>query len=120
MKKTEQKAPNVLEMIPAHAVDYEFEEGAVVMLAPKFKNKFLVKHVMHRMKIPFYKIHLDEYGSRTWNLIDGKKTVFEIGKTLKAEYGESVEPVYERLGLFMNMLAQRQFIILTQMGTRMK
>ncbi len=118
MKKEKQEAPNVLEMIPTHAVDFEFEEGRVVMLAPKFKNKFFVKHIMRRMKSPFYRIHLDEYGSQTWNLVDGKKTVFEIGKELKAKYGESVEPVYERLGLFMNMLAQRRFITLSQVWTR--
>ena len=112
------KAPNVLEMIPAHGVDFEIVENIVILLSPKFKNRLLLKYVMPRMKQPNYKIRLDAFGSSVWHLIDGKKTVFEIGKILKSEHGKSVEPVNERLGLFMNMLAQRRFIILSLTGMR--
>jgi len=118
MKKTNSKAPNVIEMIPTHNVQFEIKDDIIVILAPKFKNKILIKYVMHRMKQPNYRVHLDAFGSRVWNLINGEKTVFEIGGALKTEFGESIDPVYERLGLFMNMLAQRKFITLSSSGMR--
>ncbi|RLD11452.1 PqqD family protein [candidate division KSB1 bacterium] len=118
MKKTNSKTQNVIEMIPKHNIRFETREDIVVILTPKFKNKFIVKYIMSRMKQPNYSIHLDAYGSAVWNLMNGEKTVYAIGKELKAEFGESVEPVYERLGLFMNMLAQRKFITLSSVVMR--
>jgi hypothetical protein len=118
MDKPRPKAPNVMEMIPTHRAKFEKKDGVIILLAPKFKNIFFVKHIMPRMKQPNYKIQLDAFGTSVWNLIDGEKSVFEIAKELKTEYGESVEPVYERLGLFVNMLAQRHFITLSLAGMR--
>lgn len=116
MNNASSKTTNVIEMIPAHNVLFELKDEIVVILAPKFKNKFFVKYIMSRMKQPHYRIHLDAFGSRAWNLINGEKTVFEIGAELKAEFGERIDPVYERLGLFINMLAQRKFITLSSAG----
>jgi len=109
--RRETQAPNVLEMIPAHAVDFEHHNGVTHLRVPKIKHKWL-KCLEHRLKQPYYMIHLDEYGTRVWNLMDDRLTVFDIGDKLQKEYGEKIAPVYERLGLFINMLAQRHFITL--------
>lgn len=97
-------------MVPVHRVAYREVDGKIILLDPKFKNHFLKKHLLPRMKNPYMKIHLDEFGSWVWKHINNKNTVFKIGDILKEEYGKDVEPVYERLGLFINMLAQRCFI----------
>ena len=108
--KADAEAPNVLDMVPAHSMDFEERDGRIMLLVPKFGDNRLGRFFMQRMKRPYYKIHLDEFGSRVWNLIDGRITVYQIGTLLHQEFGNDVEPVYERLGLFINMLAQRHFI----------
>lgn len=56
-----------------------------------------------KFKIPQYKkIELDEFGSTVFLLIDGKRTVKEIGEILDSKYGEKIHPLYERLLLFLN------------------
>jgi len=108
------KESNVLYMVPEHNAKFREQEDHIVLLEPKFKMKFLKKHLMPRMKSPYYKIHLDDFGSFVWKEIDGQKTVMDIAEKLQNEFGESVDPVYERLGLFINMLAQRKYISLTE------
>lgn len=109
----EEQAPNLLEMYPAPAIRWEQEEdGLITLFTPRFSNKWMVKHVLPRMKNQDLKIHLDEFGSRVWQQIDGRTTVLQIANNLYEEFGEKVEPVYDRLGLFINHLARRQFISL--------
>lgn len=56
-----------------------------------------------KIKIPNYKnIELDEYGSYVFSQIDGNKTVKEIGQYLEKKFGENVNPLYERLLMFLN------------------
>ncbi len=110
----EVKPANVLEMYPTQNVIWEtLEDQNIALLVPKFKNKFLVKYLVPKMKNPNLKIKLDKFGTRVWQYIDGKNSVMQIGNHLKEDYGQDVEPVYERLGLFINLLAQRNFITLT-------
>lgn len=56
------------------------------------------------------KVKLDDIGSTTWNLIDGKKTVNEIGEELKKVFGKESEPLYPRLVEFMNIMLRNKFI----------
>ena len=111
MTKTKTQPQNVLEKIPAHAVDFDHKNGAIHILIPKIKLE-IFKFLQQRLKHPYTVVQLDEYGTRVWNLIDDRKTVFDIANTLRQEFGDKIEPVYERLGLFINMLAQRRFITL--------
>lgn len=110
--KAEKQPENVLTMVPEYNRDFEHVDDRVVLFEPKFKNKWLVKHLLPRMKQPHYKIHLDEYGTFVWNRINGRRTVLDIAVQLEKVYGDQVEPVHERLGMFINMLAQRKYIIL--------
>ena len=56
-----------------------------------------------KFKIPLYKeITLDEISSEVFLQIDGDKTVKEIGDNLEKKYGEKVNPLYERLLIFLN------------------
>lgn len=103
---------NLLLFIPEHAREWEInhENQLVIIKKPKFENKFLKKHLLSRMKRPYFRIRLDDYGSFVWKNIDGQTTVFEIGNRLKTTFGDSIEPVYERLALFIQTLAQNKCI----------
>ena len=86
----------------------------MVLQLPKFNNRFLQARLQSRMKHPFISIRLDVFGTWVWEKMDGNQTVFEIGESLSAEFGDAVEPVFERLGLFINLLARRRFIQLAK------
>ena len=112
---TAEKAPNILEMRPVHAVEWrKTEKGRIELLRPRFTHRWLVKYVLPRMKNPNVRIKLDDLGSWVWQQIDGKKTVYQIGLELQKAFGSEADPVYDRLGLFMNLLARRKFILLLE------
>jgi hypothetical protein len=99
------------EVIPRPIVNFKTaDDGLVVIYKPKFKNKFLAKHLLPRMKHPDYKIALDKNGSAVWKLIDGKRDALEIAEMLEKELGADIQPVYERLGIFLRMLKNNKFI----------
>ena len=99
------------EIVPIRNVKWEKEENEkITLLKPKFTGEFSKKYIVPRMKYPYYKIHLDEVGTAVWNSIDGKRTAVEIGEKLQKDLGEKIEPVFERLGLFLATLKQNKFI----------
>jgi len=57
-------------------------------------------------------IDLDEYGSFLWGRIDGKKTVGELARDMKAQFGQEAEPLYDRLVKYMQILRNNHFILL--------
>ena len=110
MKKKEEKI-NLLDLIPVRNIEWvQNEKNLVVLLKPKFTSRLFAKYILPRMKSPNYKINLDLYGSTVWNNCDGKNTITEIGKRLRKEFGEEVEPVYERLAFFIKTLEKNKFI----------
>lgn len=56
-------------------------------------------------------MELDKLGSRVWLLIDGNNTVHHIGKIISTEFGQSAEPVYDRLLMFLRFLNKKGWII---------
>ena len=55
-------------------------------------------------------IHLDENGSFLWPLLDGEKTILELGVSVKEKFGEKAEPLYERLTKYFQILESYKFI----------
>lgn len=77
-------------------------KGLVVVLN---KQDYKIQNFLRKCKfnIPEYKkIEFDEYCSTVFLLIDGKKTVKDIGEILDKKFGEKVHPLYERLLMFLN------------------
>lgn len=110
-RKTKLQEINLLDLIPVQNIQSnQKEEEFCVLLKPKFTHPLLVKHLLPRLKKPYFKIKLDEIGSFIWNLCDGKNTVKEIGNLLRERFGERVEPLYERIGLFFQNLEKNKFI----------
>lgn len=69
------------------------------------KQDYKIQNFLRKLKfnIPEYKkIEFDEYCTTVFLLIDGKKTVKEIGEILDKKFGDKVHPLYERLLIFLN------------------
>lgn len=110
-KKKNENNLDMNTIIPVQNVNFEIEvDNTVTLLKPKFTSNFSIKYIIPRMKYPYYKIHLDEVGTTVWNAIDGSLTAVEIGEKIKEELGEKIEPVFERLGLFLAKLKNEKFI----------
>lgn len=110
-QKVKLRETNLLDLIPVQNIrSRQKEEGFYVLLKPKFTHPLLVKHLLPRLKNPYFKIKLDEIGSFIWNLCDGKNTVKDIGNLLRKRFGERIEPLHDRVGLFFQNLEKNKFI----------
>lgn len=56
------------------------------------------------------RIRLDGIGSDVWGLVDGKRTIKDIGEEIEKIYGDKAEPTYERLLSFMVTMEDNGFI----------
>ena len=111
MARKEKKEINLLELIPVRGLEWQKnDEGLIVLLKPKYRNPILAKHILPRLKNPHFKIRLDVTGSFIWELCDGIRSVKELAHNLKERFGDEVEPLYERLTLFLQQLEKNRFI----------
>ncbi len=84
-------------------VEYKVDENRLVTILEKQDHKIQRFFRKLKFKIPLYKeIDFDEISSEVFLQIDGDKTVKEIGDNLEKKYGEKVNPLYERLLIFLN------------------
>jgi len=103
---------NLLDLVPIRNIKWEKKENSlIVLLKPKFTQAFLSKHVLPRLKNPYYRIKLDDMGSYIWESCDGQSTVKELAEGLKNKFGDRVEPLYDRLALFLQSLEKNHFIL---------
>ncbi|MEN8076111.1 PqqD family peptide modification chaperone [Clostridioides difficile] len=84
-------------------VEYKVDENRIVTIIEKQDHKIQRFFRKLKFKIPLYKeIDFDEISSEVFLQIDGDKTVKEIGNNLEKKYGDRVNPLYERLLIFLN------------------
>ena len=82
---------------------YKVDDNRIVTIIEKQDHKIQKFFRKLKFKIPLYKeIDFDEISSEVFLQIDGDKTVKEIGDNLEKKYGEKVNPLYERLLIFLN------------------
>ena len=82
---------------------YEVDQDNLVTMLIKQDHEIQKFFRKLKFRIPEYKkTTLDEYGSYVFLLIDGMRTVQDIGENLEAKYGDKSHPLYERLLLFLN------------------
>ena len=102
---------NLLDLIPDQKINFEeSDDGIITLLKPKFENKFLVKYLLPRIRKPNFKIKLDQFGSFVWKQCDGNNTVAQIANLLKENFQDEIDPVYDRLAMFIQSLARYRFI----------
>jgi hypothetical protein len=100
-----------LELKPVRLVQWEMtEQGRAVLIAPKFSSRFLAKWLVPLLAKPFFKVRLDDYGSFVWLRCDGQTTVETIAEQAYSQFGESVQPLYERLTSFLRRLEREDFL----------
>ncbi len=99
-----------LKPIKNNRIVWHEHDGEVVLLV---KNRGIFNRVLQLLKTKpeTSYIHLDEIGSYVWKIIDGEKTVFEIGKELENKFSRKAFPVYERLTYFLGTLRESKLII---------
>ncbi len=106
------KHKDFLDFIPAKAGDRQWavDQTGIVVL-------FLRRNgLVHRLARAFtggpelLRVRLDDEGSLAWQLIDGKKSVGEIGMLLEREFGGGVPSLYKKLGIFLTVLKNHRFI----------
>ncbi len=82
----------------------EGESGIITVME---KQDHKIQNALRSLKfrIPEYrKTELDEYGSFVFKNLDGNITVEQLGLELKEHFGPAVEPLYERLALYLQYL----------------
>jgi hypothetical protein len=110
-REAELEGVNLMGLAPSRMADWEEVEGRVVILRPPSAlhgARGLVDRFLNRMSAQ--RVRLDEVGSFAWRQLDGDRTVSEVGELMRAEFGERVEPVEERLGHLIRVMRNEGFI----------
>jgi hypothetical protein len=115
LEKTKQVSPepdkslNLLELKPMrNARSEEDEAGLVTLFIPKFQSRWMARWFVPMLARPEIRLKLDKYGSYLWNACDGTATVREIGKGMSEHFGEELDPLYDRIGMFIRRLDESQ------------
>lgn len=105
------------DLIPIRLHSNEVEEGKVVVLIPKFASK--IYHLFSpRLEKLFFRIKLDDLGSATWNAIDDKRNVKEIGDfILSGQYEPAIDldDIDNRLAKYITLLYEKRLISFRQL-----
>ncbi len=112
MRNKDTITKNYLEKIPliSNKIDWILEDNGLVTISIENKGIFnrIFQILFKKPKISY--IHLDEFGSNVWQLIDGKRDIIQIGKMFEEKFGNEVNPLYERLAKFFQILSSYGFI----------
>ena len=107
----EKKDLNYLEMTPYRIHGHSLgENGLVDVLVPRSTIKIIARLIEKRWKKPFIKANLDGLGSAVWLAIDGKRKVGAISEELTSQFGDTIQPVNDRLTMFLTHLFRNGFI----------
>ena len=103
---------NYLERKPAHHPDIRWTKSADGKVILEVDNVGWANRIAQKLlkKPKISHIHLDEMGSFVWPLVDGKRTIIQIGDYVKEHFGEKAEPLYERLVQYFKILEDNGFI----------
>ena len=102
---------NYLELKPLRNEKYSWSvdnEQVTLEIENKGVWNTLFQKLLKKPRISF--VHLDEIGSFVWPLLDGNKTVLEIGKSVEERFGDKAKPLYERLVEYFRILESYHFI----------
>ncbi len=112
MKRNNKSEDNYLTRCPVHPdwIAWSADENGIVTL--DIENKGVMNRIAQKLlkKPKVSHIHLDEIGSFVWPLIDGEKTIMDMGQPLEAHFGEKAQPTYERLAKFFQILESYGFV----------
>ncbi len=113
MKKKTVIPENYLKRIPCRPdfIKWSTDDGGAVTLEIENKGIFnrIAQKLFRRPKVSF--IHLDETGSFLWPLLDGERSITDLGILVEEKFGEASHPLYERLATYFRILDSYGFVI---------
>lgn len=116
--KSKKKQKNYLDLIPVRAQGLEWarDDEGIVVLEVENTGVFnrIAQKCFKRPKVT--KVHMEQFGSFLWPLIDGERTVKELADLLKERFGEEAEPLYPRVAKYMQIMESYHFISLLNEG----
>lgn len=102
---------DLLELRPVRLAEWDEKDGRVVVNRPRPTTRGLrglADLISYWLSVP--RIRLDEVGSVTWLLLDGRRTVGEVAQQVRERFGDALEPVEERTGIFVRTLRYQGFL----------
>lgn len=86
------------------------DENGIVTLSIENKGVFnrIAQTLLKKPKISY--IHLDKIGSFVWPILDGEKTILELGELVDEKFSEEAYPLYERLAKYFQILESYGFV----------
>ena len=112
MKKKNIISENYLERKPLRVDTLNWTVGEDKLVTLELENtgifNRIAQKILKKPKITY--IHLDEMGSFIWPLLDGNKTIIQLGEYVENEFGENANPLYERLAKYFQILDSYHFI----------
>ena len=113
MKKKKVIIPgNYLDRIPACAKSIKWNTETDGVITLEIENtgwaNCIAQVLFFRPKVSY--VHLDKLGSFVWPLIDGEKSIAELGKLVDEAFGEEAYPLYERLSQYFRVLDNYHFV----------
>ena len=108
-----QQPQNLLDLKPVRLMEHLMDNDLVVVQIPRFRSRWM-GWLQRRLKKPCYQLHLDKIGSTVWLACDGESTVADIGNRLKERFGEEIEPLWDRLALFIRQMRSGKLIELKE------
>jgi len=105
------KNANFLDLTPVPLYGHEMDQnGHAIILIPRFQG-FLTRRLLQpRLKSPYIKLELDEPGTATWLMLNGKNKVREICTELRSRLQEKIEPAEDRITRFLSQLYNQKLI----------
>jgi len=104
------KNANALDLTPKRVMGEELgENNLVLILMPRFTNRFVKKYIVPNLKTPYVKIKLDTLGSAAWLAIDGQKKVGAIADELTQKFTTETD-IIDRLTKFFSFLYEQRMI----------
>lgn len=110
--KKQKSVENYLDYIPVHSDRFTFDTddtGKVTIFQENNKPfDWILQLIANKPKVS--QIHLDTMGSFIWTLMDGENTVYSISRKVSEHFGETAEPLYDRLVKYIQILESYGFI----------
>lgn len=109
--RNELETVNLLDIRPVRLARWEERGDRVVLLRPQPRGRtprVLLDRFLHLLAA--HRLRLDEIGSASWLLLDGKRSVAEVAEMLRQRFGGRVEPAEERVGHLVRVLRREGFV----------
>ena len=111
-KSKNKGSENYLDYVFKRSDKYRWEKDDKGACTIFIENRGVFNRIAQKLlkKPKVSQLHLEEMGSFIWPLIDGEKSVYDIGQLVKEAFGEKAEPLYPRLAKYIQMLDAYGFI----------